>query len=103
MYIWVAFSLTFVVVVKYYTAMEMRKLERRLETVKDDLHRVKEQLVAAQERQQEVQQEEENFEERVRRMKEVMEDLQMRLTSSQDQDEEAKMVISDTMPDSRPF
>lgn len=102
MHYWVIFSLLTVLIVKYYTSIEMRKLERRLETVKDDLQRVKEKLNAAQERNQSVKDEEEMYQERVRRMKEVLEDIQMRLTTK-DVEEEEPTVSTAAPPGPRPF
>ena len=68
--IWVVCSLMLVVGVKYYTSLELRKLERRLERVKDGLQQVKEKFQMAQDRQQSVQSEESLFEERVKFMQE---------------------------------
>jgi len=100
---WVIFSLLTVLIVKYYTSIEMRKLERRLETVKDDLQRVKEKLHAAQERNQTVKGEEEMYQERVRRMKEVLEDIQMRMTTKDVEDDDSLTVGSVASPGSRSF
>ena len=85
---WTIFSGLTVLIVKYYTSIEMRKLERRLETVKEDLQRVKEKLHSAQDRHSVVQGEENMFLERVRRMKEVLEDIQVRLTTKDEADDE---------------
>jgi predicted nucleic acid-binding Zn-ribbon protein len=57
-------------IVKYYTAVEMRKLERRLERVKEDLTAVKSKLADAQGDTNTSREEEDSFEERVRRIKE---------------------------------
>ena len=97
MIIWVVCSLMLVVGVKYYTSLELRKLERRLERVKDGLQQVKEKFQMAQDRQQSVQSEESLFEERVKFMQENIQDIQFRLTSSEDVDEEGVMV-SDSAP-----
>lgn len=95
MIIWTLVALLMVVGVKYYTSLEMRKLERRLETVKSGLQQVKERLKNAQERQKGVQDEEDNFEERLQVMKEIIQDLQYRMTSSDDLDDR---IVSDSMP-----
>lgn len=100
---WIVFSLLTVIIVKYYTSIEMRKLERRLETVKEDLQRVKEKLQGAQDRNHSVKTEEETYLERVRRMKEVLEDIQMRLTSKDVDEEDAVSVAAGGSPGSRSF
>ncbi len=99
---WAFAVLLIVFGVKYYTSLEMRKLERRLEKVKDDLQRAKEKLQQAQERQTNVQQEEEVFEERQRAMKETIEDIQMRMTAKDDTDAE-DVVVADSAPPPRTF
>jgi len=88
MLIWVFFSLLGVVSVKYYTSMEMRKLERRLDTVKDDLRRAKEKFESAQQENEEVSVEEELCAERIRAMKDMMQDLNVRLTAADRLEEE---------------
>ena len=102
MYYWAIFTLLIVVVVKYYTAIEMRKLERRLETVRDDLQNVKQKLLEAQERQNEAEVSEEAYTERFRRMKETIEDLQIRL-STQDELEAEPVAASISAPPSVSF
>jgi ASC-1-like (ASCH) protein len=84
-----------VVGVKYYTSIEMRKLERRLEVVKNGLQQVKERLHDAQMRQKEVQSEESNFGDRMQTMKEIINDLQFRMSNS---DDLAGKSIADSMP-----
>ena len=93
---WLLFSLTGVFVIKYYTSVEMRKLERRLERVKEDLTQVKSKLTEAQKNTSEVRDEEDSHEERVRRIKETIEDLEIRLTTQQQKDDQ--MVVSDSGP-----
>lgn len=95
MIIWTLVALLMVVGVKYYTSLEMRKLERRLETVKNGLHQVKERLHNVQARQNEVESEEANFEERMKVMKEIIHDLQYRMTASDDIQEK---MVTDSMP-----
>jgi predicted nucleic acid-binding Zn-ribbon protein len=99
---WVLFTLLIVVVVKYYTAVEMRKLERRLEKVKEDLQMAKEKLQETQEKYNGIKSEEELYLERVTRMKEVIEDIQIRLTTKEDADAE-EVVVSDGGPPPRAF
>ena len=102
MHYWALFTALIVFVVKYYTSVEMRKLERRLNRVKDDLHLAKEKLQQAQEKYNSVETEKQNMEGRVGRMKEVIEDIQMRLTSKEESDTE-EVLISDNPPQARPF
>jgi len=52
-------------------------------------------LKNAQERQKGVQDEEDNFEERLQVMKEIIQDLQYRMTSNDDMDDR---IVSDSMP-----
>jgi predicted nucleic acid-binding Zn-ribbon protein len=78
-----------------FTSLEMRKLERRLETVKSGLQQVKERLQNAQAGQKDVQKEESNFEDRLQVMKEIIHDLQYRMTNS---DSLSDKVVSDSMP-----
>jgi predicted nucleic acid-binding Zn-ribbon protein len=85
MMIYAMLALLGVFVVKYYTAVEMRKLERRLMRVKEDLIAVKSKLADAQGDTNESREEEEGFEERVRRIKETIEDLEIRLTTSREE------------------
>ena len=68
-----------------------------METVKDGLHQVKEKLQMALDRQQSVQSEEALFQERVKFIKENIQDIQFRMTSSEDADGEGVMV-SDSAP-----
>ena len=79
MVIWILASVLAVVLVKYYTAMEMRKLEARLDAAKSDLEQYRKRLQDAQEVLDNVRAEEEQHEIRLRFMKELIEDLDMRL------------------------
>ena len=97
MFLWTAFALVLVLSVKYYTSLEMRKLERRLDTVKNGLQQVKEKLLATQDKQQSVQSEEKQFEERVKFMKEIIQDIQFRLTSAEELGGD-KMLVTDSAP-----
>ena len=98
MLIWVLFSLILVVGVKYYTSLELRKLERRLETVKNGLQQIKEHLQRTQDKQKSVQIEEAEFEERLKFMKETIQDIQFRQTSSEEVDPESLMILESAPP-----
>ena len=100
MHYWALFTTIIVFGVKYYTSVEMRKLERRLNKVKEDLHLAKQKHGQAQDSRNGVQKEEELFVERVRHIKETIEDLQLRMTAKQDTDGE-DVVVVDSAPPSR--
>ncbi len=91
MFIWVIAALGLVVGIKYYTSLQMRRLERRLGTVKDSLLKVKKMYTEAQATQKGASEEEGYQEERIKFMKEIIQDIQMRLTSS-DKPEETEFV-----------
>ena len=101
MHYWALFTAVVVFGVKYYTSVEMRKLERRLGKVKEDLGLAKDRHQQAQDRADGVQKEEVLFEERVRRMKETIEDLQLRLTSKEDAGQEDSVMVVDSAPPPR--
>ena len=98
MHYWALFTAIVVFGVKYYTSVEMRKLERRLNKVKEDLRLSKDRHQQAQDRMTSVKHDEEHFEERVRRIKETIEDLQLRLTSKDEADHEDVVVVDSAPP-----
>ena len=100
--LYVMLCLVGVFVVKYYTAVEMRKLERRLDRVKDDLGQVKDKHGSVQKHMDQVRSDEEDYQDRVRRIKETIEDLEIRMTSSSQDDSEENVVVSDSSSP-RPF
>jgi len=67
---------------KYYTALGHRKLERRLNRVKNDLEKSRHRLKEEHEREESVAHDEEIAELRLRYMKELIEDLHLRLNTS---------------------
>ena len=77
-----------VVGVKYYTSMGMRALERRLRGVQMDLDKVKGQRRDKEEEAKEMAAEEEKCEQRIRSMKDIINDLEYRLTTSKEEEEE---------------
>ena len=89
---WAIFAAVVVFALKYYTSIEMRKLERRLNRVKEDLHLAKEKLQQAQDKYNSVETEETSMEGRVGRMKEIIEDIQMRMTGKDDGPDEEILV-----------
>ena len=91
MEIWELVALLMGVGVKYYTSLEMRKLE----TVKSGLQQVKERLQSVQKTQTDAQREESGFHDRMQVMNEIIHDLQYRMTNS---DELATKGVSDSMP-----
>ena len=100
--LYVMLCLVGVFTVKYYTAVEMRKLERRLDRVKDDLGQVKDKLGSVQKHTDRVRSDEEDYQDRVRRIKETIEDLEIRMTSSSQDDSEENVAVSDSSSP-RPF
>lgn len=100
--LYVMLCLVGVFTVKYYTAVEMRKLERRLDRVKDDLGQVKDKLGSVQKHMDQVRSDEEDYQDRVRRIKETIEDLEIRMTSSSQDDSEENVAVSDSSSP-RPF
>jgi hypothetical protein len=82
--VWIVVSLLAVLAVKYYTSVGMRKLDRRLGAVKRDLERSKQKREAAQHDQGEASREEAVHEERIRAMKDIIRDLEYRLTISRE-------------------
>jgi len=80
--VWVLFSLVAVALVKYYTANEMRKLQHRLDAARAGLQRYKTRLEEVQQAQNSTEEDEGESTDRIRRMKEITEDLQVRLTAA---------------------
>ena len=101
MHYWALFTAVVVFGVKYYTSVEMRKLERRLGKVREDLGLAKDRHQEAQDSANGVQNEEGLCEERVRYMKETIEDIQLRLTSKEDGDKGENVLVADSAPPSR--
>ncbi|MCZ6633140.1 MAG: hypothetical protein O7G87_07015 [bacterium] len=97
MILWVFMSLAMVVGMKYYTALQMRNLETRLNKVKDGLQEKKQELNQAMEQQDAVQADEAAQLERIRSMKEIIQDIQIRLQGKGDEDENA--MVADTLSD----
>ncbi|MCZ6675479.1 MAG: hypothetical protein O7C75_21335 [Verrucomicrobia bacterium] len=97
MILWVFMSLAMVVGMKYYTALQMRNLETRLNKVKDGLQEKKQELNQAMEQQDTVQADEAAQLERIRSMKEIIQDIQIRLQGKGDEDENA--MVADTLSD----
>ncbi len=85
---WVLITLAAVVGVKYYTSVGLRQLDRRLASVKRDLERSKEGRKEKQQAQAEVAEEEEICETRIRNMKDLISDLEYRLTVAPEEEEE---------------
>lgn len=79
---------------KYFTAIGTRNLERRLNRVKAGLDKARQALNQEREKQTSVASDEEMAEMRVRFMKELMQDLQIRLTGGGNM-EQQEMVVKD--------
>ena len=74
--------------VKFYTSMSMGALEKRLREVQRALDRVKVQRKEVENEQNSMLDEEQSCEDRIRSMKEIIEDLEYRLTISQQEETE---------------
>ncbi len=85
---WVLLTLVAVVGVKYYTSVGLRQLDRRLASVKRDLDRSKSGLKGKREEQETVSAEEDMCENRIRNMKDLISDLEYRLTVASTEEEE---------------
>ena len=85
---WVLLTLVAVVGVKYYTSVGLRQLDRRLASVKRDLDRSKSELKGKREEQETVSAEEDMCENRIRNMKDLISDLEYRLTVASTEEEE---------------
>ena len=88
MTIWVLFSLVAVVIVKYYTSMQMRSLEQRLNVAREEAHKAKEKLLEAQKQLDEAKAQEDLYEQRIRSMNEMIQDINIRLTAGEQSKEE---------------
>lgn len=92
MIFWVLAAMMSVIGVKYYTAIQVNKFEKRLNEVKDGLHEIKETFLEVQEQTRQTEEEEAIFVERIRVMKEMIEDLKMRLSFEEKPEEESILV-----------
>lgn len=82
MYLWVIVSLIMVIAVKFYTARELANLERRLLAVKEALFAKRNQFQNTQDKQTEIQTQERDTVEQLVHMKEIIHDINIRLTHS---------------------
>ena len=85
---WLLLTLVAVVGVKYYTSVGLRQLDRRLASVKRDLERTKSERKEKRKEQEKITEEEELCEIRIRNMKELISDLEFRLTVASEEAEE---------------
>ena len=84
---WLVFAFVAVLGVKYYTSVHMTKLERRLQSVKDELLEARDAYHETQEKQGGMQSEERLYEERIVKMKEMIDDIRLRLSSKEKTEE----------------
>ena len=94
---WLIIGSLGVVFTKYYTAVGSRKLHRRIDNVKRDLEHVRRRLKEVRKEQHEMSHDEEEVIQRVRYTKELIDDLSIRLSSS-----EEEPVVADAKPISVP-
>lgn len=95
MVLWVLMALVVVLGVKYYTSLQIRNLELRLNKVKDGLQGKQNELHQVMERQHEAEAEEYAQTERIRFMKEIIQDIHIR---QQGQGGEEDAMVVDAMP-----
>ena len=92
MIFWVFPAMMSVIGVKYYTAIQVNKFEKRLDEVKDGLHETEESFLEVQEQTRRTEEEEAIFVERIRVMRGMLEDLKMRLSLKEEPEEESILV-----------
>ena len=97
MLVWVLAMVVLVVGIKFFTATRMRDLEKRLNQVKEGLHQKRDALEVAMTHQTEVETEGEGHSERIRIMKELLNDMQIRVTIN-DVPKPEQMVDSEAPP-----
>ena len=95
---WLIIGSLGVVFTKYYTAVGSRKLHRRINKVKLDLEHVRRRLKEVRQEQHNMSHDEEEVLQRVRYTKELIDDLRIRLSSS----EQEPVTVADTKPISVP-
>ena len=79
MHYWAVFSFLLIIVMKYYTVVELRSLQDRVTTLRQDLRRIKQRLHNVQEKQNEVEAERALYEKQFSGMMGTIGDLQIRL------------------------
>jgi len=97
MLILVLVSLLVILLTKYLTSKQMARLTRRLEDAKTDLERVRGKMRKAQQEFDSTKEIEGLSEERIRHMKDLIQDIQVRLTQRETKEDR----ISDAMGDDR--
>ena len=88
--LWAVLAFLGVGAVKYYTALGSRNLERRLNRVKSELDDARERLKAAREKQAGATEGEEEETLRVRYMKEMIDDIKVRLSTRDDSEQRSE-------------
>ena len=76
-------SLLVILLTKYLTSKQMARLTRRLEDAKSDLEKVRIRLKKVQQEQDSTKEQETLSEERIRHMKDLIQDLQARLAQQE--------------------
>ena len=89
---WVILGAIAVLFSKYYTAVGSRKLHRRINKVKLDLEAARRRLKEVREQEYDTSREEEEAIQRLRYAKEIIDDLRLRLTLS----DEAEPVVTES-------
>jgi len=84
MALWILFATMFVIGAKFVTSKKMVRIERALQHAKQGLHQSRAKHATAVLRAKDVQKEMEHTEQRVRYMKEILQDLAVRLSQKDD-------------------
>jgi len=101
MWIWILVSISSIVIVKYWTSKQTGKLNRRLDRARWDLQKAKKQHKDAQQKQESIKAQEELQIERIRHMKDLIQDIQIRLTqreTKEDRIASAMKSAAETVP-----
>lgn len=80
MWLWIFVSISGIAIVKYWASKQTGKLNRRLDSARRDLMKAKKRHKDAQQQQESVKTQEELQVERIRHMKDLIQDIQIRLT-----------------------
>lgn len=95
MLVLVLISLLVIVLTKYITSKQMARLTRRLEDAKTDLERVRAGLKKAQQEFDTAKEMTVLSEERIRHMKDLIQDIQIRLTQRETKEDRIANAMSD--------
>ena len=78
--VWLLLGFILVTAIKYATSVQMKKLERRMKIVREEMQRASANMKIVQERLQEAQTQEKTAAVQIQTVKDVIEDLEYRLS-----------------------